>query len=151
MQKIIRINPLFYAILLPAIADGLLTLLGQGKTYWNNYKIINEASPAYYALYISPWVFVFGSIIWLLIWFFIFKKLKEPVNLFFLFLFIAGHSWGSSSWIMKIFREYNIYSVSNQSTVIFAWILLILYLIVLALWITYCFNVYLKIRLGHFK
>ncbi len=63
INKLIRKNPLFYAFLFPAVVDGTLTLVGQDFYYWSNNKV-NEASPAYYFLLISPWLYFFGSIAW---------------------------------------------------------------------------------------
>jgi hypothetical protein len=71
-------------------------------------------------------------------------RLKEPLNLFFMFLFIAGHSWGSSSWIMKMSKEAGIYMSGNQLSVTFAWFLLVLYLLLIAIIATYCLRIYIR-------
>lgn len=141
--RLINKNPLFFAIFFPGLADGTLTLLGQGENYWAS-RIVNEASPAYYFLLSSPWLFIIGGMIWFIFWYWIFKRIKEPTNLFLMFLFIAGHSWGSSSWIMKIFKENNLYQTSNQLSIILAWSLLVIYFILIALFATYCLKIYIK-------
>lgn len=143
MKRIISKNPLFFAFFFPAVTDGVITLLGQDPSYWTN-RVVNEASPAYYLLLISPWLFGIGSIFWLVFWYWIFKKLKEPLNLFFMFLFVAGHSWGSSSWIWKIMRVNGIYTSNNRPSIIFAWSTTIIYLALISLFATYCLRIYMR-------
>lgn len=148
--SLIRKNPLFFAIFFPALTDGMTTLLGQDKTYWTN-GVVNEASPAYYFLLVSPWLFITGSIIWFAFWYWLFKRLKEPLNLFFMFLFIAGHSWGSSSWIWKIMRQMGIYTPADQLSAINAWFLTICYFAVIASVATYCLRIYMGKRISNFR
>lgn len=143
MEKFVSRNPLFFAFLLPALTDGVVTLMGQEQSYWAD-KIVNEASPAYYALVISPWLFAIGSIFWFAFWYWIFNKLKEPLNLFLMFLFMAGHSWGSTSWIWKIMKVNGIYRPSNQPSIIFAWSIVVLYFALIALFATYCLRIYIR-------
>lgn len=121
MKKAVEKNPLFFVFLFPALIDGFVTLIGQDSQYWSDSKVVNDASPAYYFLLVSPWLFLLGSTVWLVFWYWLFKRLKEPLNLFLMFLFIAGHSWGSSSWIMKMFKEAGVYTSSNQLSVISTW------------------------------
>jgi len=152
IKSVLTKNPLFFAFFFPALIDGITTLLGQDARYWSDSKIINEASPAYYFLLVSPWLFLFGSIVWFIFWYWLFKRLKEPLNLFLMFLFIAGHSWGSSSWIMKMFKQAEIYTLGNQPSIIFAWSLLIIYLILVAGIATYCLLIYIKkVSIKHIK
>ena len=145
-NTIIRKNPLFFTFLFPALIDGLVTLLGQDSQYWGSTRVVNEASPAYYFLIASPWLFLLGSVIWFIFWYWLFKRLKEPLNLFLMFLFIAGHSWGSSSWIMKMFKQVGVYTPVNQPSIILVWSLLIIYFVLIACIATYCLRVYLQIR-----
>lgn len=145
MRKIISKNPLFFAFLFPAVMDGVVTLLGQDSSYWSG-NVVNEASPAYYVLLVSPWLFVLGSFVWFLFWYWLFRKLKEPVNLFLMFLFIAGHAWGSTSWIWKMMKTNGIYVLGDQISIIFAWGIALLYFVVIATVATYCFKIYLKKR-----
>lgn len=144
MIGVIRKNPLFFAFLFPALVDGVTTLLGQGSQYWSGSRVVNEASPAYYFLLASPWLFIIGSFVWFIFLYWIFKKLKEPLNLFLMFLFIAGHSWGSSSWIMKMLKEAGVYTIGNQPSIIFAWSLLIVYFFIIASIATICLRIYIK-------
>ena len=137
----IKKNPLFFAWLFPALVDASVTLIGQDKAYWTN-KVVNEASPAYYALVISPWLFAVGSIVWFVGWYLIFKKLKEPYNLFLMFLFVIGHSWGSSSWFKKMLSLAGFYSIENQINTMIGWGTIILYFVLVSLWTTYCFRRY---------
>lgn len=144
IQKAINKNPLFFAFFFPALMDGTTTLLGQGSEYWSASRTVNEASPAYYFLLASPWLFLFGSVVWFAFWYLLFKRLKEPFNLFLMFLFIAGHSWGSGGWVMKMFKQAGIYTLGNQPSIIFAWSLLIGYLLLIAGIATYCLRIYIK-------
>lgn len=139
----VRRNPLFFAFFLPALMDGVVTLWGQGQQYWNTGRGINEASPAYYFLLVSPWLFLSGSVIWFIFWYWLIKKLKEPYNLFLMFLFIVGHSWGSSSWIMKLLKDNDFYTLNNQLSIVFCWGLLILYFFLISVVATYCLRIYL--------
>ena len=143
MKRVISKNPLYFAFFFPALIDGIITLIGQGSSYWTN-KVVNEASPAYYFLLFSPWLFVLGSIFWFVFWYWVFKKLKEPLNLFLMFLFLAGHSWGSSSWIWKIMKSNNIYTPNNQQSIIVAWSVLVFYFALIAFFATYCLRTYFK-------
>lgn len=145
MRKIISKNPLFFAWLFPALIDGIVTLAGQDKSYWLNYYLVKEASPAYYFLVVSPWLFVLGSVIWFGFWYWLFLRLKQPLNLFLMFSFIAGHSWGSTSWIFKMLKDVGIYTVSNQASVIFAWAIVVGYFGLIAVIATYCLKIYLQI------
>ena len=143
MIRIIKTNPLFFAFLFPAVVDGIVTLLGQSPEYWTN-RVVNEASPAYYFLLVSPLLFILGAILWFLFWYWAMKRLKEPFNLFLMFVFIAGHSWGSSSWLMGILKRAGIYIPSNQISVITAWSFLVVYFLLISALATYCLQVYFK-------
>jgi hypothetical protein len=143
MKRIISRNPLFFAFFFPALTDGAVTLLGQDESYWAS-RVVNEASPAYYFLLTSPWLFAIGSILWFVFWYWISKRLKEPINLFVMFLFIAGHTWGSSSWIWRIMKTNGIYAAENQRSVLFAWSINVFYFALIAFFATYCLRVYLK-------
>ncbi len=139
-------NPLFFAFFLPALTDGVVTLLGQGSQYWNVNRTINEASPAYYFLLVSPWLFLFGSIIWFIFWYCLIRCLKEPYNLFLMFLFLVGHSWGSSSWIMKLLKDNNFYTLNNQPSIIFSWSLIIFYFALISIIAASCLRIYLRLK-----
>ena len=140
----IKDNPLFFAFFFPALVDMVITILGQEAEYWSSSRIVNEASPAYYFLLVSPWLFLLGSVVWFVFWYWLFKKLKEPFNLFLMFLFIAGHSWGSGSWIMKMFREAGIYVLGSRSSIIFVWSLVIFYFALIAGIAVYCLRIYIR-------
>jgi hypothetical protein len=143
MRKNINKNPLFFSFLFPAITDGIVTILGQDKLYWIS-RAVNEASPAYYVLILSPLLFLVGSVIWFGFWYWIFKRLKEPFNLFLMFLFIAGHSWGSTSWIWKIMKDNGIYIKENQISIIFVWVVAVFYFSLIAIFATYCLRIYIN-------
>ncbi len=143
MKKIIIANPLFFAFFFPALVDVVMTILGQNLQN-QVVHLPNEASPAYYFLLVSPWLFLVGSVAWFLLWYLVFKKIKAPLNLFLMFLFISGHSWGSSSWIMKLLKERSVYTIGDQPSVMLAWCFLMLYLALNAVSATYCLNVYME-------
>ena len=121
-----------------------MTILGQSHEYWQSNRVVNEASPAYYFLAASPWLFVIGSIVWFIIWYWLFKKIPDKIKLFLTLLFIAGHSWGSGSWIMRMMRENGIYLVTHQPSVIFAWCLLISYFALIAFIASYCLQIHFQ-------
>ena len=146
MKTIIKNNPIFFAFFFPALMDGITTLLGQGAEYWSSSRTVIEASPAYFFLLTSPWLFLLGSIIWFVFWYWLFKRLKEPLNLFLMFLFIAGHSWGSGSWVMKMFKQSGFYTLGNQPPIIFVWSLLIFYFVLIASIATYCIRIYMTVN-----
>lgn len=143
MKSIVRNNPLFFAFFFPALMDGMLTLVGQDSKYWTS-RVVNEASPAYYFLLTSPWLFLLGSVVWFVFWYLLFKRLKKPLNLFLMFLFIAGHSWGSGGWIMKMFKQNGIYTLGNQPSIILAWSLLIVYFLLIGAVATSCLQIYIR-------
>ena len=143
MKKIISKNPLFFAFFFPALVDGLVTLVGQDTSYWTK-RVVNEASPAYYFLLVSPWLFLLGLIIWFVFWYWLFKRLKESLNLFLMFLFLAGHSWGSGGWLMKILKQSGVYTPGNQLSIIFVWSIVVLYFAFIALFATYCLRIYME-------
>jgi hypothetical protein len=60
-----------------------------------------------------------------------------------MFFFIAGHSWGSASWIFKMLKDVGIYTAPNQLSVIFAWCLVLGYFVLIATLATYCLRIYL--------
>ena len=139
---------LFFAFFFPAIVDGTLTLVGQGPEYWRS-GVVNEASPAYYFLIISPWLFIAGSVAGFVFWYWVFKKLKEPISLFLAILFIAGHSWGSASWIWNIARRNGFYTSSDLSSVILIWIFVIVYFVLISLFATYSLRLYMRQKIGN--
>lgn len=145
MRNLVKKNPLYFAFFFPALVDGIITLYGQGDSYWES-GIVNEASPAYYVLLASPYLFIAGAIAWYVFWYLVFKKLKEPINLFLMFLFIAGHSWGSTSWVWHIAREKGLYNSGDQVSIILIWTLVIGYFALIAAFASYSLKTYFKTR-----
>ena len=140
---IIGKNPLFFAYVFPAIANGVLTLAGQDPSYWKG-GAVNEASPVYYVLQISPWLFVLGSALWLAFWYWAIRKLKEPLNLIMTLLFIIGHAFGSISWIVKIISEKEFFRYGNQTTDMIAWCIIIIYFVLIATVAANCLRRYFR-------
>ena len=144
-MKLLTKNPLFFAFFLPDLVDGIVTLVGQDAQYWSG-RVVNEASPAYYALLFSPWLFLFGSLVWFGFWYWAMKRLKEPFSFFFVFLFTAGHSWGSSSWLWKIARDNGWYVATDQLSVMLVWGGAVVYFVLIAVFATICLQLYLRKR-----
>lgn len=120
-------NPLYFAILLPMIADGTLTILGQDVSYWTNNKLANEASPAYFVMAFSPVLFILGSLAWYVFMYWLIKRIKHPFNLMFTVALIAGHTWGSAGWMSKILRESLYLDFTLRSHILFSWSIKIIY------------------------
>ncbi|MBI2334348.1 hypothetical protein HYU96_00955 [Candidatus Daviesbacteria bacterium] len=150
-MKIVRDNPLFFAFLLPAFVDSVITLLGQTPQYWSQQRIVNEANPVYYFLLVSPWLYIIGSIIWFAIWYWVIKKIKEPFNIFLMFLFTIGHSWGSSTWILRFLREQGLFRYGDQLSQMIGWAIIILYFSIVALFASYFLLIYLKKKINYSK
>jgi hypothetical protein len=137
----LKSNPLYFSFLFPALADSILTLLGQGPEYWDH-QIVNEASPAYYFLLASPWLYILGALVWFVAWFFIFKKLKGSLSLWLSLFFLIAHSWGSSTWIRRLLVENGFYISGDRISITAGWAILILYFIVVALIASICLRAY---------
>jgi len=133
VKKLFRSNPLYFAFLLPAVVDGIVTLIGQDGAYWLQPHMATDASPAYYFLSVSPWIFIFGSVVWFIFWYWLFLRINDFTKYFFVFLFVAGHSWGSSSWIIKILKQGVWYEAGDQVVAMMIWSVLIAYYVVIAL------------------
>lgn len=141
IKKISSQNPLFFAFLFPAFLDMSLTFIGQHSS---QAQMINEASPAYYFLLVSPYFFLFGSVLWLIIWYFIFLKVNNSLKLFLSIFFIISHSWGSASWLWKLARENNLYYPQNQLSIILIWSLVIFYFTIIAYLTQFCLIKYFQ-------
>lgn len=142
MKEIIKKNPLYFAFFLPALVDGILTLAAQGPAYWSVNRSVNEASPAYYFLLVSPWLYLVGAVIWFIGWYFIFQKIRKLFALVLTLFFIAGHSWGGGGWIMRLLREHEVYTLTDQFSIISAWTILMLYFLLVAVLGAYCINIH---------
>ncbi len=140
-MKLLSKNPLFFAFLFSGFIDMSLTLFGQN---FSQTKTINEASPAYYFLRLSPYLFLFGSVIWFILQYFVFLKIRNSLKLFLSILFISAHSWGSASWFWKLAKYNNLYQSQNQISVILVWSLVILYFALIAYFAQLCFIKYFQ-------
>lgn len=144
MYRFFNRNPLFFSFLFPAITDGIVTLLGQDAIFWQNYQTVNEASPAYFFLVIHPALYIIGSIIWFVFLFWLMKKLKHPLNLVLALAFIAGHSWGSSSWIIKMMKTVGLFVAPDRFSLLMGWTVLILYYVLIGVLAGICIDRYFK-------
>lgn len=130
MNKFINIfkhNPLYFSFFLPMAMDGITTLVGQDPSYWLNYKSANELSPAYFIMAAHPFFFILGAIIWFVGLYWIFKKLRHPINLIIACGFIAGNTWGSTSWITSMMKKTGLLMATNRSSILFTWVILVFY------------------------
>lgn len=145
MKKLVGKNPLFYAFFFPSIVDGVVTFVGQGEEYWSITRTVNEASPAYYFLKASPFLFLCGSILWFVLWYLFFQKFKhERIKLWLSLLFIAGHSLGSGSWMVKFFKDSNMWTVQNMPLTNLMWLVLVCYFGVIAFFAGATLNIYFE-------
>lgn len=129
--KVFKKNPLFFSFLLPMLTDGIMTLVGQNPSYWTNYQSANEMSPAYFFMAAHPLLFILGGIIWFVGLYWLFLKLKYPLNLMLACTFIAGNTWGSISWITKMMKDYGFLISTDRFTILFSWTVLVLYFLVI--------------------
>ena len=114
------------------VLDGVLTLVGQSESYWSNFRLANEASPAYFFMAVSPGLYVIGALVWFVGLWFLFKKLGQPCNLMLAMTFLVGNTWGSSTWIMKLIRESSWYAINDRSAILLAWVILASYFTVVS-------------------
>src|SRR3989344_8770252 len=133
MKTLIAKNPLFYSFFLPAVTDAVVTIIGQDRSYWQNFKSVNEASPAYFVLAVNPIYFIFGSLLWFISLYFLILKLKRPWNLILSITFIAGHAWGSGGWITKLLNASGIIAGYERGSILMRWAVLILYFIIVGI------------------
>jgi len=102
IRSLITHNPLFFCFFLPLAADTTLTLVGQDASYWNDFSTANEAAPLRFLLTTHPALFVFVSLAWYAVLYWLIKKLRDPLNLMIAISLMVGHTVGSESWIVKI-------------------------------------------------
>ncbi len=140
----IKKNPLFFSFLLPMLTDGIMTLIGQNPSYWSNFKSANEMSPAYFFLAAHPLLFIIGGILWFIGLFWLFLKLRHPLNLILACTFIAGNTWGSTSWITKMMKDYGFLVSTNRSTILFSWTILVLYILVIGIFAGLFISLYMN-------
>lgn len=115
------------------LTDGIITLVGQSPSYWLNYQSANEMSPAYFFMAVHPLLFILGGIVWFIGLYWLFLKLRHPFNLMLACTFIAGNTWGSTSWITKMMKDYGFLVSTNRLTILFSWTIVVLYFIVIGI------------------
>ncbi len=146
MNTLFNKNPLFLAFLFPALVDGIVTLLGQDAQYWQNYRTVNEASPAYFFLITHPMLYIFGGVLWFSLLYLLVRRLHEPWNLVLTVTLIAGHAWGSSSWLIKMMREQGIFLPSDRISLLQGWTLLVVYFVLIGAFASYALRQYMELR-----
>ena len=144
LQQLTQNNPLYFSFLFPMLTDGIVTLLGQDKTYWKNHRSANEASPAYFFMAIHPILYILGAIVWFIGLYLVFLQIPHPFNLIVALGFIAGNSWGSSSWIAQILRKKCVYSQSNRTSILLFWSILVLYFLLIGAFATIFLSLYFE-------
>lgn len=125
VTKVVQANPLFFAFLLPIATDGIVTLVGQGPSYWQSYRNVNEASPAYFFLAIHPLVYVGGGLLYLALCYWLVSRLRHPLNMMLAVALTVGHSWGSSTWLGLWLERAGF--TATRSLILLQWSLLIAY------------------------
>ena len=126
------------------LTDGIVTLLGQEKSYWKNYKSTKEASPAYFVMVIHPTLFILASIIWFIGLYWIFPKIPYPINLIVACGFIAANSWGSAGWTGYMLGKKKVYTPDNRLSILLYWSILVLYFFLIGILATIFLSVYFQ-------
>lgn len=99
-QNLLILTPLILVMLF----DLVFTLVGQPEIYWESYIFVSEGSPLGYSLLsIHPGIFILFYIFYFLFVLFLVANLKRPFNIMVAIGFFLGHSWGSVSWVPRIF------------------------------------------------
>ena len=99
--------------LLTGAIDGSLTLIGQGKFYWNgNYAAVNEFSPMFrWLLQQHPSAFIGGFLLYLVLvstlLVYIPNKLAKILSL----TMVLAHTWGTTTWLPNIGISYYWYTL----------------------------------------
>ena len=93
--------PLVFCIL-----DGAVTLLGQSVEYWSgDYVRVNEASPTFnHLLQIHPAVYVFGILVWAVVFVGIILLLPDTLALIVSIAVTFGHTVGAATWLLYRFH-----------------------------------------------
>ena len=133
LPRFILNNPLYFSFLFPMLTDGIVTLLGQDKSYWKNYKSAKEASPAYFVMATHPLLFILASIIWFIGLYWVYAKIPHPINLIIACGFMAGNSWGSAGWIGYILGKKKVYTPSNRLSILLYWSILVIYFLLIGI------------------
>ena len=63
--KVVQAKPLFFVFLLPMATDLIVTLVGQGPKYCQDYSQVNVMSPGYFLLANHPLAYVGGALLYL--------------------------------------------------------------------------------------
>jgi len=126
------------------LADGILTLIGQDPSYWLNYNSANEMGPAYFFMIVHPSLFILGGIVWIIGLYWLLLRLKHPFDLMLACILMVGHTWGSSSWITKMMREYGFLVSANRLTILFSWTIEVFYFIVIGILAGYSISQYFQ-------
>lgn len=103
---------LIFSLLIPALVDMIVTLVGQPRDYWNDFTKFFEGSPGGSALLaMHPLAFVGIFIIYLAIVAIIFRRWNNAITYIAGIALFVGHAWGSSSWIPLFLGAYNWYAM----------------------------------------
>lgn len=121
------------------ILDLTFTLVGQPAYYWQDYELFSEGSPlGPLLLSYHPGYFILFFVFYLPFVLLLATNLKKPFNIIVAISFFLGHTWGSASWLPRIFYKLvGIYVLNN-------WYLLIGYFVIIAIISGFCINQWLK-------
>ena len=126
-------------VVLVMILDLVFTLVGQPEAYWQNFQFFNEASPIGQKLLMThPIFFILSFIFYTVFVLFLIVNLKRPLNIILALSAFLGHSWGSSSWVPKIFFNLTGFQLINN------YYLILSYFILIAVFSGFCLNLWLK-------
>lgn len=149
IQQWFAANPLFFVVALPLCADLLLTVVGQGPAYWQNYHDVSEMGPVYMALEIHPLVYLLCVSLYACAVYQGTKRLKRPWNVVLACVVFAGHVYGSSTWVRSILLHLalSLFPLTTNATraqSLFLWSGEVVYCLFIGLWAGLVFSVYLK-------
>ncbi len=87
------------------IADATVTLIGQPKSYWDDYATVAELAPAFaYLLKVHPMMFVLGVLVWIVIYLALIRYSRAYISIIISISFIIGHFLGALTWLLYRFR-----------------------------------------------
>jgi len=135
--NVLIISPVIMVILL----DVIFTLVGQPKSYWQNYTLFNEGSPLGQILMLSPIYFISFMIVYIVLISILIVNLKRPFNIMIGIGFFLGHFWGSSTWLYIIIKKLTGIYIMND------WYLVVGYIIVISIISGFCINKWFKSKL----
>ena len=148
LRLLVRNNLLFFVFMFPLVADTTLTLVGQDASYWSDFTTANEAAPLRFLLTTHPALFVFVSLAWYAVLYWLIKKLRDPLNLMIAISLMVGHTVGSESWIVKILLSQTaILEMNRRTAVTMIWSITVGYFLLVGIFGGLALSAYLRQRM----